>query len=172
MHPSGNAPTHAANARGNQITKGNCHFKQDLHNFQLYSNLQSTLKHQIIAMVKFDFLRILEDPDFCFTNVLPFTMLEHLKTSYGTISCYDIEGNRNKSSIVLNVDDPIEVLWISLQEIQCFTQAGNNKPISNNMVIRLTLPLFELTCIFGAVTEKWCDHPHNKWAFAKFKLHF
>jgi hypothetical protein len=170
IHP-GNAPIHVPNATGNQITEGNRQYKQDLYDFQTYSNLKTTLKQQLIAAVNEDFLRILEDPDFGFTDVLPLTMLEHLKTTYGTISRDDIEANRNKLSMDINADDPIEVLWIRLQEIQRYANAAN-EPITNDTVIRLTLPVFEKTGVFGTVTEKWRDRPDADWTFANFKAHF
>jgi hypothetical protein len=79
-------------------------------------------------------------------------MLIHLETTYGTISCDDIELNRTKLSMALNVDKPIEVLWIRLQEIQRFATAAA-EPISDATVIRLTLIVFELTGVFDTVTE-------------------
>ena len=111
-HP-GNAPVHHANATGNQINEINRQYKQDLIDFQLYSNLQTTLKQQLLAAVNADFLRILEDTDFGFTDVLPSTMLTHLKDTYGQISRDDIEDNRKKLSTDLNFDDPIEALLLS-----------------------------------------------------------
>jgi hypothetical protein len=111
-HP-GNAPVHHANATDNQINKINRQYKQDLIDFQLYSNLQTTLKQQLLAAVDADFLRILEDADFGFTDVLPSTMLTHLKDTYGQISRDDIEDNRKKLSTDLNFDDPIEALLLS-----------------------------------------------------------
>jgi hypothetical protein len=118
-HPR-NAPVQPANATRNQITEINRQFRQDLHNFQLYTNLETTLKQQLITSVAIDFLHNLKDPNFGITDVKPLTMLEHFKTSYRTISCDNIEVNRIKLSVELNVDEPIEVLWVGLQEIQRF----------------------------------------------------
>jgi hypothetical protein len=170
VHP-GDAPVHPANSTGNQINETNRQYKQDLEDFQIFVNLRTTLKQQLINAIDIDFLRILEDPDFGFTDVTPLAMLEHLKTTYGTISRDDIEANRTKLSVELNVDEPIEVLWVRLQEIQRFAQAAN-EPITDATAIRLTLPVFEKSGVFGTVTEKWRDKPDAEWTFANFKAHF
>jgi len=170
IHP-GNAPIHGVNATGNQIIEVNRQYKQDLHDFQLFSNVNTTLKQQLLAAIDVDFLRILEDTDFGFTDVLPSTMLTHLKDTYGQISRDDIEANRQKLSMDLNVDEPIEALWLRLKEIQRFAVAAN-EPITDATVIRLTLPIFEKTGVFGTVTEKWRDRPDAEWTFVNFKTHF
>ena len=169
-HP-GDAPVHAVNATGNQITEVNRQYKQDLHNFQLCANMNTTLKQQLLSAIDVNFLRILEDTDFGFTDVLPSTMLTHLKSTYGQISCDDIEFNCQKLSTDLNVDDPIETLWLRLKEIQRFALAAN-EPITDDTVIQLTLPIFEKTGVFGTVTEKWRDRPDEDWTLTNFKTHF
>jgi hypothetical protein len=47
-----------------------------------------------------------------------------------------------------------------------------NKPITDDTLIRLTLPVFENSGIFGSVTKKWRNRPDNEWTLANFKTHF
>jgi hypothetical protein len=170
VHP-GNAPIHVANATGNQINETNRQYKHDLIKFQLFSNLNTTLKQQLLAAIDVNFLCILEDTDFGFTDVLPSTMLMHLKDTYSQISRDEIKENLNKLSMDLNVDDPIEALWLCLKEIQCFAIAAS-EPITDDTVIRLTLPIFKETGVFDTVTEKWRNQPGADWTLDNFKTHF
>jgi hypothetical protein len=123
------------------------------------------------AAVNVDFLRILKDANYGFTDVLPSTMLTHLEDTYGQISRDDIEENCKRLSMDLNVDEPIKALWIPLQEIQRFALAAN-EPITDATVIQLMLPIFEKNGVLGAVTEKWWDRPDDQWTFINFKAHF
>jgi hypothetical protein len=170
VHP-GNAPIYVANATGSQIAEGNRQYNQDLCDFQQFFNLKTALKQQLLAAIRPDFVRILEDPEFGYSDVLPSTMLTHLKDTYCQISRDDIEENHNKLSMDLNVDDPIEFLWLRLKEIQRFALAAG-EPITDDTVIQLTLPIFEKTGVFGTVTEKWSDRPYAEWTLANFKTHF
>ena len=172
IHP-GHAPVHDDDATGFQITEINRRWKQTLIEFERYKATKTSLTQQLLAAVENDFLAILENPDFGYTDISPGVMLSHLKEHYGTISSDDIETNRNKLFTPINVDKPLETIWLRIKEVQCFALAANaNEPISDDAVVRITLPMFEKTGVFDIVTEKWRDKPDIEWTMPLFKAHF
>jgi hypothetical protein len=169
-HP-GDAPVHIAGATQHQITETNRQFKHDLNEFYLYISVREELKKQLLIAVPHRYLSILEDPVFGYADVTCHTMLTHLQTEYAQITNEDIELNRAKLSADWNPDDPIEELWLRIQETQRYATAAN-EAISDAAAIRLTLTVFERTGLFGTVTEKWRDRPDVEWTMSNFKTHF
>jgi hypothetical protein len=80
----------------------------------LYNRLHSALTAQILTAVNATFLSALEDPDFGFGDVLPCTMLTHLKTEYGTMTPEELERNRAALSDPWNFYEPIKYLWVKI----------------------------------------------------------
>ncbi|KAI2496639.1 hypothetical protein MHU86_17842 [Fragilaria crotonensis] len=62
-----------------------------LTDLAIYNNLNAALTAQILLAVNASFLSALEDPDFGFGDVSPRTMLEHLRTEYGTLTPEELE---------------------------------------------------------------------------------
>jgi hypothetical protein len=59
----------------------------------LYNNLSTALTAQILTAVNASFPCALEDPTFGFSDVTPRTMLNHLRTEYGTLTPEELETN-------------------------------------------------------------------------------
>jgi len=170
IHP-GIAPVHGANATGPQITETNRQFAQDLQEHTLFTTVTEELKKQIILAVEPRYLSILEDIDFGFADISSRRMLAHLQAEYGQISNEQIEANRQQLSADWNPDDPIEDLWLRIQEAQRYAVAAN-EAITNATALRLTLPVFEKTGVFTTAAENWRDRPEAEWTMEAFKLHF
>ena len=79
--------------------------------FILYQNVRTALVNQISAAVEPTFLEILCDVDFGFADVEPYTLLTHLKTTYGTLTGQELENNRTRLSDAWDTTSPIETLW-------------------------------------------------------------
>jgi hypothetical protein len=82
------------------------------------------------------YLSILEDTDFGLTDVSSNDMLAHLKATYGIITNEEIESNRAQLTSDWNLDDPIEDLWLGIQEVQRFA-ATTNKPITDTAALHI-----------------------------------
>jgi hypothetical protein len=78
VHP-GDAPVHQATATGLQIAEIICLFNQHVNAHQLFDNVQTQLKQQLLKAVEYRYLQFLEDPDFGVADVLPRDMLQHLQ---------------------------------------------------------------------------------------------
>jgi hypothetical protein len=137
----------------------------------LYNNLNAALTAQILLAVNSSFLSALEDPDFGFGDVSPRTMLEHLRTEYGTLTPEELETNRAALSEPWNFDDPIEDLWAKIVNIQRVAAFGA-VPIADITIITLTLAMIEKTGLLATTTEKFRLRPLTEWTVALFKADF
>ena len=64
-------------------------------------NVNAALTAQILLAVNASFLSALEDPDFRFGVVSPRTMLEHLRTEYGTLTPEELKTNNRAACTTL-----------------------------------------------------------------------
>jgi hypothetical protein len=170
IHP-GDAPLHLPAATSAQITETNRQFNQDLAEHTRYNTVAEELKKKILLAVPTRYLSILEDTDFGFAVVSSNEMLAHLKATYGIITNEEIESNRTQLATEWNPDEPIEDLWLRIQEMQRFATAAN-EPITDAAALRLTLIVFEKTGVFTTATEKWRDRAKVDWTMTNFKAHF
>jgi hypothetical protein len=74
--------------------------------------------------VAFRYLQVLEDADIGFSDVSPTAILNHLKSTSGTITPEAIEDNRSLFGSEWNPEDPIEDLWLRIKECQRFATAA------------------------------------------------
>ena len=142
-----------------------------LTDLAIYNNLNAALTAQILLAVNASFLSALEDPDFGFGDVSPRTMLEHLRTEYGTLTPEELEKNRAALSEPWNFDDPIEDLWAKIVNIQRVALFGA-VPIADITIITLTLAMIEKTGLLATTTEKFRLRPITEWTVAAFKADF
>jgi hypothetical protein len=74
--------------------------------FNTYHAVRIALTNQIIAAVERTYLHVLNDADFGFADVMPYTMLAHLKTTYSTMTWLEIEQNRAKLAADWDTSSP------------------------------------------------------------------
>ena len=148
------------------------HAEEALADLALYNNLNAALTAQILSAVNASFLSALEDPDFGFGDVSPRTMLEHLRTEYGTLTPEEQEKNRAALSEPWNFDDPIEDLWAKIVNIQRVAAFGAVPIAEVITIITLTLAMIEKTGLLATTTEKFRLRPVTEWTVALFKADF
>ena len=144
-----------------------------LADLALYNNLNASLTAQILSAVNASFLSALEDPDFGFRDVSPRTMLEHLRTEYGTLTPEELEKNHAALSEPWKFDDPaIEDLWAKIVNIQRVAAFGA-VPIADITIITLILAtMIEKTGLLATTTENFRLRPITEWTVATFKTDF
>ena len=86
-------------------------YREDLDDYLLYDNTSKCLVKQIVSVVSLLFLEELEDHIVKFENVDPFSLLEHLKQSYGAITERDLEVNVERMKAKWMPLIPIEFLY-------------------------------------------------------------
>jgi hypothetical protein len=146
-------------------------FNQVLAEHTMYHRVATEIKSQLLAAVDNTYLRELEDVDFGFADITPQAMLEHLKSTYGTLTPEAIETNRNELSTPWNPDDPLENLWKRIGEIQRVAMAGG-APITDVAAITLTLAMFEKSGLLATTTQLWRVKPVLQWTWANFCTDF
>lgn len=139
--------------------------------FATYQAVRTALTNQIIAAVEPTYLQALCDVDFGFSDVLPHTMLAHLKTTYGTLTGLEIEQNRARLGEAWDTSSPIETLWARITEIRRIATTAA-QPISDAAVIALVLPMFERTGLFLHSVNSWNSLDLVDQTYARFMTHF
>jgi hypothetical protein len=84
---------------------------------QRCNNLSAALTLQISMVVNGSFLNALKDPFYGFCDISPWSMLDHLRTEYGTLTSEELEANCAAFSKPWNFDLPIKDLWAKISNI-------------------------------------------------------
>jgi hypothetical protein len=170
VHP-GDQPILPPNPTAHQITEINRQFAADLTEHTRYLTVLETLKQQILAAVSPRYVRILSHQTFGFADVSCHDLLAHLHATYGIITNDDLESNRNKLYAAWNPDDPMEDLWIRIQEIQRYATDGL-EPITDATVMRITLDVLEKTGVLPDGCNDWRKLVTPASTYAAFQEHF
>ncbi len=109
QHP-GVQPVHAANATAALITSTNRAYDHAMAKFKTCSTVKETLKQQVLSAVDPIYYQDLEDDTFGYADVLIPAIIQHLTTTYGTLTASDLEINRDHLTEAWNPDEPIENL--------------------------------------------------------------
>jgi len=115
-HPGTN-PNHPTSATSVQIQESIRAFNSLLAEHSLTITVRKELKKQLLLAIDQLYLVALEDATFGFANVTVAEMLTHLNTTYGTLTCSDLEKNRASISTLWNLNEPIKLLWEHLREV-------------------------------------------------------
>jgi hypothetical protein len=135
-------------------TKVTCQYNSDLLAFELYTRVSNALKQQLLLSVSSSFLCALEDPTFGFMAATQLAMIQHLDSTYGTLTPEEQEVNRLELSRPWNPDSPIEELWASVNNILRLARNGHAN-ILEVTTITILLAMFETSGLLGSTTEKF-----------------
>lgn len=170
VHP-GAVPVHGVGATAAQITETNRQFAQSQADHRLHTTVLQELRKQIIAAVEPKYFAILNNGDFGLTDVSALALIQHLEATYGTITPEDIEANRNLLTAIINIDDPLEDLWLRISTCQDYAEnAGED--ITDGTAIRLTLSVFDQTGVYDHACLSWREKDAADQTFPTFKTHF
>jgi hypothetical protein len=169
-HP-GTQPVHAAAATAAQITAANRAYDHFLDEFKTYTTIKETLKQQVLSAVDPIYYQDLEDDTFGYADVLIPAIINHLTTTYGTLTASDLEINRDKLTEAWNPDDPIENLWKNIKIIRAVATQGA-EPISDGTTVQLTLLALGKTGVHSHAIETWFDKDEADHTWTNFQLHF
>jgi hypothetical protein len=134
-----------------QVTR---QYNSDLVAFELYNKISYALKQQLLLLVNSRFLCALEDPTFGFIAATPLAMIQHLDSTYGTLTPEEQEVNRLELSKSWNPDSPIEELWASVDNILRLA-CNRHANILAMTTITILLAMFETSGLLGSTTEKF-----------------
>jgi len=156
QHP-GAAPVHPAQSTATAITERNRQHLADLKEFQTYSSVEASLKKLLIAAVPDTYIDALSDDQFGYATTTTFGLLQHLDTTYGTITTDDLDRNLEELNREWGTDQPIEDLWKQIRKCRVF--ASNNDPISEATAVRASIQNLERTGVFSDAIKDWRKRP-------------
>jgi hypothetical protein len=169
VHP-GPAPEHTPAATGPQITETNRQYASNLKEFQVYTSVEASLRKQLIAAVPSTFIDELSDDVLGYANTTTLALLNHLDTTYGTISADDLDQNLTDLHRPWSTEQPIEDLWKQLRA--CLTFAHDIDPISAATAVRAATQNLEKTGVFSDAIKDWRKLPEEQHTIAQLKTHF
>ena len=170
-NPPGLMAAHAAGSSSLTIANTVRNYNQSVVSYHTYQAVRTALQNQIISAVAPTYLQALCDADFGFSDVEPYVMLAHLKTTYGKMTGIEVEQNRARLSESWDPTSPIEDLWARITEIRRIA-TNAEQPISDPAVIALVLPMFERTGLFLHSVNSWNSFELAEQTYAKFVTHF
>ena len=167
----GPAPVHLAGATNFEINETIRLYNVAVVDIRTAHSVRAAIKAQILKAVENTYLTVLQDATFGFSDVTPTTMLEHLYTTYGTLTHDDLEANRKKLSEPWNVDNPIEDLWAAVEEIKRIA-AGAQEPLSEAVCMGMLFTMLEGLGVLTWACDTWSRKPAADKTWANFQAHF
>ena len=168
-HP-GNAPRHEEGATGHQITEVNRQFKVDTEEFMMYVSTEAALKRQLLEAVPLTYTKELRDMRLGYAKVTALAILQHLDSTYGTITADDLERNLEAMNRQWDIHEPIENLFHQLKDAREFAESVD--PISESMAVRAGLKILENTSCFTESIREWRLKTIATQTLSNFRTHF
>jgi hypothetical protein len=169
VHP-GAAPNHPDGATGPVITKINRQFLADQKEFITYTNVAGTLKRQVLKAVPEHYLEELRHPTRTFSRLTVLAILDHLNSTYGTITTNDLAANRKNLHREWSSAQPLESLWTNIT--RCRHVAHDLDPISDMEAVQAALDNLDRTGVFIDAVKLWRLRPSAEHTLANIKAHF
>lgn len=169
VHP-GAAPAHAAAATSAQITETNRAYKANLDEFLLYVATSTALKKLLLAAVPDTFVELLKDDALGYANVTTLQLLNHLDTTYGTVTPDDLAANLATMDALWSPTQPIEDLWNQIRACQRY--AAPHDPISDATTVRSAIANLNASGVFTDALKDWRKKPVADQTWANLLLHF
>jgi hypothetical protein len=154
-----------------QIAQADRIHKDEVKQFQTCTVVDANLKKLILEAVPPTYLEELADTVMGFANVTCLEILQHLRTTYGTVTPDDLKTNLKNLTRQWNPDQPLTDLWSQIKICQDFA-APSAEPISNATIIRLTLDNLEESGVFTYDIRDWRKLDPVQHTIANLKRHF
>ena len=141
------------------------------NNYQVYINTCTHLRNQIITSVPDKYISVLKHRLTHYSNRSPLELLEHLTTTYGTVTSDDLTANYARMTAQWTPPTPIEALWEQLKEGQEFATEGQ-EAIANSQLMRLSYDNIKNTGLFNDQCRLWRAKATAEKTYANLKTYF
>jgi hypothetical protein len=167
----GAAPIHIPGAIVAARKETNRQFLITVADYRLCNRVLEPLKTLLMAAVNSNYIAELEDPAYSFGNVLIRNILDHLRTSHGTIDASNVEANFTKLDLPVNFDEPLKILWRRVIDAQCFA-ANGQEPISEATTVRNTPSVLKKIGLLDDAYRDWHKHTEVSRTWANLHTNF
>jgi hypothetical protein len=169
VHP-GALPVHAQGTTGPVITARDRLYDKRDRNYKEYLTVLEALRSLLMQAVERTYYQVLEDPLFGMSDVSPRGILDHLASTYGTLTPADILKNQAKLAEAWNAESPIEDLWKKIDNVHAVATAAS-PDISEGTTIELTLLALKAAGVYDHLLTTWSNKPKANRTYANFKAH-
>jgi hypothetical protein len=139
--------------------------------YQTYHSTDKALVRCIIAATPETYIETLCDVDFGYATVTTLQLLQHLHTTYGTLTPADREANRIRMITPWSPAVPIETMFKQLEEGQRFAAVAL-EPIADSQLAYMGYQLVLKTGMFTDGCRDWSMMPDANRTWQHFKTHF
>jgi hypothetical protein len=154
-----------------QITEFNRIHQRNADVYNLYVAVNNALRQQLLDALPKIYVRALAHPIFEFSTVTCLDLLSHLWTKYGTIKPADLQKNFQSMYTPWNTAEPIETVFLQLDEAIAFSIDGND-PISEAAAVRAGYDVLAHSGLFPQDCKDWRKLPLVSHTLANFHQHF
>jgi hypothetical protein len=99
-------------------------WEEDVQTYRTYTSVQQALKIQIISVFEPMYLDVLNDNMVVFSNISARDMLDHLFSTYSSITAVDLEINFEHMRRAWDPQQPVESLFKQIQDCADYYEAG------------------------------------------------
>jgi len=170
IHP-GDSPQHAPNATEFEMQETYQKFDAEIRDFHLYWKVQLIIKIQILEAVPKRFTEILDDMEEGYSNVTIMQLMNHLISTYGTITLWDLAENLNELDREWDPDTGIMTLFRTQRKVQQFALLGND-PISDMTLLIKAIRAVRNTGLFETEFFTFDRRPLAEQTYTNFKTDF
>jgi hypothetical protein len=135
------------------ITETNRQFLADQKEFATFKATEAALKKQLLEAVPSTYINKLKHKTLGFANVTTLQIIEHLVTTYGTLTTDDLDKNIALLHKEWSPTTPIEDLFEQIRVCREF--AADTDPISESTAVRAALMNIEKTGLFSDAIRDW-----------------
>ena len=167
----GAAPDYPPNSTGPQITAIDKAFKRTMDEFLLYRSVDLSLKSMLLACMSDEYYNTLSHDTYGYANVTTLAILQHLDTTYGTLTGDDLTHNTEDFAAPLDQNKPIEALWTREKLCRNLATAGGDA-ITDASALRTLLNILEQSGLYEIAIRDWRNKPDADRTYANFKPHF
>jgi hypothetical protein len=156
VHP-GPAPIHEPNSTQHRITEVNRAYAANLKEFNVYIAVDANLKKQLIKAVPDTFIDELSDELLGYAKTTTLSLLNHLTSTYGTVTDEDLNDNLADLSRPWTSAQPLEDLWKQIKRCQLVAQ--HRDPISEALAVRSAVINLDNSGVFIDTLKEWRNIP-------------
>jgi hypothetical protein len=107
-----------------QISAARHIWDEEVQTYRTYTSVQKALKKQIINVFEPMYLDFLNDGMVGFANISDRDMLDHLFTTYGNTTAFNLENNFEHMRRAWDPQQPVESLFKQIQDCADYSEAG------------------------------------------------
>lgn len=167
----GAEPVIPAGASGPAIVELWCVHKEQVKEFITYTNMDKSLKSQLIATVDEAYIRPKRNKYVGYANVTTKELLEYLYTNYAKITMGDLQENKKKMNKPYDPNKPFEVLIDQIEDAIEFAAAAKC-PFTSKQIVTTAYNLVFDTGLFADGCKEWHRKPEEEQTWSAFKKLF